>query len=678
MNPLLDFSGLPRFAEIKPEHVAPAIDQLLAENRALIARLLDDGAPPSWQDFIVPMEDANERLSRAWGPVGHLNAVMNSPELREVYNATLPIITQYYAELGQNLALFDKFKALRNSPEFGTLSAARKRIVENELRDFRLGGAELPEGQKKRYLEIQERLADLSSRFSDNLLDATNDYTLVIEDKNELRGLPEDVLQAAQEAAHAADKVGWLFTLKSPSYLPFMQYAYNRNLRERMYRAYSTRASVLGKIEWDNTPLITEILKLRSEEARLLNYQNYAEVSLVPKMAKSPEQVHKFLCDITKRATPSANVELDELREVAKLSFGLDELAPWDMPFLTEHLRSSKFGFSNNQLRAYFPLPKVLEGMLQLAEKLFGVDFERGNADTWHPKVVHLKVIENTILQGHLFLDLFVRDSKHEGAWMNPTISRSRKLEGVQVAVAYVVCDFTPPSNDVLPTLTHQEVLTLFHEFGHALHHLLSKIDDPAVSGVRGVEWDAVEIPSQFMECFAWEWHVLQTISGNLSTGETLPKELYEAMRSSKNFHSARRLVVSCVYAMFDLAAHMSDSNKAPIDLFREIHRKYSGVPFASFAYPINQLAHIFSGAYAAGLYSYEWADVLAADIYAMFQSTLVSEDGAANTVKKELFETGGSRPMIESFHAMRGRDPDPAFYFRSLGLTESDACSQA
>lgn len=589
----------------------------------------------------------------------------------------MPKITQYYSELGQNLDLFNKVKAIRNGAEYATLGAARKKIIENGLRDFRLGGAELSEDKKARFLAIQEELAVLCSKFSDNLLDATNDYTLVLENRDELSGLPDDVLQAAQEAAQAADKVGWLFTLKSPSYLPLMQYAHNRNLRERMYRAYSTRASELGKAEWDNTPLITEILKLRSEEARLLNYHNYAEVSLVPKMAKSPEEVHKFLCDITERATPSANAELDELREIAKLSFGIDELAPWDMPFLTEHLRTSKFGFSNNQLRAYFPLPKVLEGMLQLAEKLFGINFERGNADTWHPDVVHLKVIENTVLQGYLFLDLFARDSKHEGAWMNPTISRSRKLEGVEVAVAYIVCDFTPPSNDVLPTLTHQEVLTLFHEFGHALHHLLSKVDDPAVSGVRGVEWDAVEIPSQFMECFAWEWNVLQTISCNLSTGETLPKELYEAMRSSKNFHSARRLVVSCVYAMFDLVAHMSVSNKAPIDLFREIHQKYSGAPFTSFAYPINQLTHIFSGAYAAGLYSYEWADVLAADIYAMFQSALFSENAAANTVKKELFETGGSRPMIESFYAMRGRDPDPAFYFRSLGLTESDASFQ-
>ncbi|MFZ2301420.1 MAG: M3 family metallopeptidase, partial [Gallionella sp.] len=373
MNPLLDFSGLPRFAEIKPEHVAPAVDQLLAENRALIARLLENDAQPNWQDFIVPMEDANERLSRAWGPVGHLNAVMNSPELREVYNATLPKITQYYAELGQNLALFEKFKALRNSPEFAGLSAARKKIIENELRDFRLGGAELPEDKKKRYLEIQERLAELSSRFSDNLLDATNDYTLVIEDKNELSGLPEDVLQAAQEAAVAAGKSGWLFTLKAPSYMPVMQFADNRRLRETMYRAYGTRASEFGKPELDNTSLMDEIVKLRGKEASLLGFASFGELSLATKMANSPQQVIEFMRELAQRARPFAGKDLAELREFACAELGINELQSWDIGYASEKLREKRYAFSEQEVKQYFPEDAVLPGMFRLVDTLYGL-----------------------------------------------------------------------------------------------------------------------------------------------------------------------------------------------------------------------------------------------------------------------------------------------------------------
>ncbi|MBY0576183.1 MAG: oligopeptidase A, partial [Gallionellaceae bacterium] len=392
MNPLLDFTGLPRFAEIKPEHVAPAIEQLLAENRALIARLLADSAPPTWQNFVVPMEDANERLSRAWGPVGHLNAVMNSPELREVYNATLPAITQYYAELGQNLALFEKFKALRNSAEFAGLSAARKKIIENELRDFRLGGAELPEDKKARYLEIQERLADLSSRFSDNLLDATNDYTLVIENRDELSGLPEDVLQAAQEAclelvetaAQTANKSGWLFTLKAPSYLPVMQYANNRALREKMYRAYGTRASEFGKPGWDNTPLMDEIVKLRGEEAGLLGFANFGELSLASKMADSPQQVVEFMRELAQRARPFAEKDLSELHEFARAELGLQELQAWDIGYASEKLRERRYAFSDQEVKQYFPEDAVLPGMFRLVETLYGLQIKPASAPLWH------------------------------------------------------------------------------------------------------------------------------------------------------------------------------------------------------------------------------------------------------------------------------------------------------
>ena len=676
-NPLLDLTQPPRFGAILPEHAGPALEQVLAENRRALENLLAAGVLRTWDSFAQPIEDMRERLVRMWSPVSHLHAVMDSEPLRAAYNAGLPKVTSYFTELAQDERLYAGYKSIAASPGFAQLTQAQKKIVENTLRDFRLAGAELSPEKKARLLQIQKNLSVLSSRFSNNLLDATNNFVIFVENRDELLGIPEDVLQSARVAAEKQGVAGWKFTLHAPSYLPVMQYAHNRSLRERMYRAYYTRSSELDNAEWDNTPLLTEILRLRAEEAQLLGYRNYAELSLVPKMAESPEQVYKFLSDILERATPSANCELDELRQVAKFTFDIDELAPWDIPFLTEQLRSSKFGYSNDQLKAYFPVSKVLEGMLQLAENLFGLRFVREDSATWHPDVIYLKVIENNVLQGHLFFDLYARDTKHEGAWMDPAVSRCRIKEHFQVPVVYIVCDFTPPFNQVLPTLTHQEVLTLFHEFGHSLHHLMTKIDEPSVSGVHGVEWDAIEVPSQLFEQFAWEWEVLRTISSNETTGEPLPEQLYAAMRSSKNFHAARKLVSSCVYATFDLEVHMSSIPEiTPVFLFRDIHRKYSKAPLSDFSFPINQLTHIFSGAYAAGLYSYEWAEVLVADIYAMFQNALNAGSPAADVVKKELFEVGGSRSMIESFSAIRDRAPDPIYYFRSLGLTKSDECT--
>ena len=431
MNPLLDFTGLPRFAQIKPAHVAPAIEQLLAENRALVARLLEDKALPTWDTFVRPMEDANERLARAWGPVGHLNAVMNSPELREAYNATLPKITQYYAELGQNLALFDKFKALRSSPEFDGLSAARQKIIENELRDFRLGGAELPQDKKTHYLEIQERQSELSSRFSDNLLDATNDFTLVIEDQAQLGGLPQDVLQTAREAAQAADKPGWLFTLKAPSYLPVMQFADNRSLREQIYRAYATRASEFGKADWDNTRLMDEIVALRAEEALLLGFSNYGELSLAAKMAETPQQVVTFMRELAQRARPFAEKDLAELREFAKASLGLDDLRSWDVAYASEKLREQRYAFSEQEVKEYFPEDAVLQGLFKLVETLYGLHIKASTAPLWHESVRFFDIRNaQGDLVGQFYLDLYARNSKRGGAWMDDVITRRRLASG--------------------------------------------------------------------------------------------------------------------------------------------------------------------------------------------------------------------------------------------------------
>jgi oligopeptidase A len=678
MNPLLDFTGLPRFAQIKPVHVAPAIDQLLTENRALIARLLADGTQPTWDNFVVPMEDANERVSRAWGPVGHLNAVMNSPELREVYNATLPKITQYYAELGQNLALFDKFKALRNSPEFDTLSAARKKIIENELRDFRLGGAELPDAQKARYLQIQERLSELSSRFSDNLLDATNDFTLIIKNKNELSGLPDDVLQAAQEAAQAVGKPGWLFTLKAPSYMPIMQYADNRALREQMYRAYGTRASEFGKTEWDNTPLMEEIVKLRSEEAQLLGFANYGELSLASKMANSPQQVVQFMRELAQRARPFAEKDLAELREFARTELGIAELQSWDVAYVSEKLREQRYAFSEQEVKQYFPEDAVLPGMFKLVETLYGLNITASAAPVWHEDVRFFDIRDALgQLVGQFYLDLYARNSKRGGAWMDDVITRRRiqLAGGIQTPVAYLNCNFSAPVGNKAAVFTHDEVITLFHEFGHGLHHLLTEVEDLGVSGINGVEWDAVELPSQFMENFCWEWEVVRGMTRHIENGEPLPRVLFDKMLAAKNFQSGLQSLRQIEFSLFDMLMHSSfeaNGGRSILQLLDEVRAEVAVLVPPTFHRFPHSFSHIFSGGYAAGYYSYKWAEVLSADAYSLFEENGVLNPDVGARFRSEILAMGGSRGAMQSFISFRGREPSIDALLRHNGLLET------
>ncbi len=675
-NPLLDFTGLPRFAEIKPEHVAPAIEQLLAGNRALIARLLSDSAPPTWQNFVVPMEDANERLSRAWGPVGHLNAVMNSPELREMYNATLPVITQYYAELGQNLALFDKFKALRNSPEYKDLSAARKKIIGNELRDFRLGGAELPDAQKARYLEIQERLAELSARFSDNLLDATNDYTRVIANREELGGLPDDVLQAAQEAALASGKSGWLFTLKAPSYMPVMQYADNRALREQMYRAYGTRASEFGKPEWDNTRLMDEIVKLRGEEARLLGFANFGELSLASKMANSPQQVVEFMRELAQRARPYAEKDLSELRAFAKDSLGIADPQSWDVGYASEKLREQRYAFSEQEVKQYFPEDAVLPGMFKLVETLYGLRIKPGHAPVWHDDVRFFDIRDaRGQLVGQFYLDLYARNSKRGGAWMDDVITRRRLSSGIQTPVAYLNCNFSAPVGGKPAVFTHDEAITLFHEFGHGLHHLLTEVEDLAVSGINGVEWDAVELPSQFMENFCWEWDVLRGMTRHVDSGLPLPRALFDKMLAAKNFQSGLQTLRQIEFSLFDMLMHSNfeaGGSRSILQLLDEVRAEVAVlIPPAFHRFP-HSFSHIFAGGYAAGYYSYKWAEVLSADAYSLFEENGVLNPDVGARFRGEILAMGGSRDAMQSFAAFRGREPSMDALLRHNGLLET------
>jgi len=673
MNPLLDFSGLPRFAQIKPEHVAPAIEQLLAENRALIAQLLADDAPPTWDTFVRPMEDANERLARAWGPVGHLNAVMNSPELREAYNATLPKLTQFYAELGQNLQLFEKFKALHNSAEFGRMSAARRKIIENELRDFRLGGAELPADQKVRYLALQERQSELSSRFSDNLLDATNDFTLVVEQRGELGGLPEDVLQTAREAADAAGKAGWLFTLKAPSYMPVMQFADKRELREKMYRAYATRASEFGKAEWDNTPLMDEIIALRAEEAALLGFANYGELSLAAKMAETPQQVADFMRELAQRARPFAEKDLAELREFARSSLGLDELHSWDIAYAGEKLREQRYAFSEQEVKQYFPEDAVLAGLFKLVETLYGLRIKVSNAPVWHETVRFFDIRDaNDNLVGQFYLDLYARNSKRGGAWMDDVITRRRLGDKIQTPVAYLNCNFSAPVGNKPALFTHDEVQTLFHEFGHGLHHLLTEVEDLGVSGINGVEWDAVELPSQFMENFCWEWDVLQGMTRHVDSGATLPRALFDKMLAAKNFQSGLATLRQIEFALFDMLMHSSfnpGQGKSILQLLDEVRAEVAVLIPPEFNRFPQSFAHIFAGGYAAGYYSYKWAEVLSADAFGLFEEHGVLNPDIGAKFRAEILAMGGARPAMESFLAFRGRVPAIDALLRHNGL---------
>ncbi|MDR3391530.1 MAG: M3 family metallopeptidase [Sulfuriferula sp.] len=672
MNPLLDFTGLPHYCDIKATDVTPAIDKLLQENLELTARLLA-ADQPTWLTFIQPMEDANEKLSRAWGPVSHLNSVMNSPELREVYNDNLPKITQYYASLAQNLALFNKFRELGQSQEYSILSAARKKIVENELRDFRLGGAELAVEDKPRFLEIQEQLAQLSAKFEENLLDATNAYSLIVDNVAELSGLPEDVLLTAWEAAKRDERTGWKLTLHAPSYLPVMQYADNRSLREKMYRAYVTRASEFGPSELDNTSLIADIVRLRHEAALMLGFADYAELSLASKMAESPQQVDQFLQELAQRARPYAERDMQELRDFAQTELGLADLQAWDISYASEKLRVARYDFSDQEVKQYFPESQVLPGMFKLIHTLYGLTVRLGKAEVWHKDVKFYDMLDDSgKLIGQFYLDLYAREHKRGGAWMDDALTRRRKGDAIQTPVAYLTCNFSAPVGDKPALFTHDDVITLFHEFGHGLHHLLTQIEDLGVSGINGVEWDAVELPSQFMENFCWEWDVLTHLTQHVDNKGSLPRILFDKMVAAKHFQSGLQTLRQIEFSLFDLRLHSGavSGTCSALQLLQDI-RKHVAVflPPNYNRFP-NNFSHIFAGGYAAGYYSYKWAEVLSADAYSLFEDNGVLSSEIGIKFWQEILAVGGSRPALESFVAFRGRAPSMDALLRHNGMT--------
>lgn len=679
-NSLLDFSDLPRFDTFSPTEVSPAITQLLDDARTVVIQLEMPDASADWENFVEPLERVTERLGRAWGVVGHLNAVVDTPELRATYNENQARVTEFWTELGQNLKLFDKYKALQASSSYQALPPARRKIIDNANRDFRLGGAELPEQQKKRFAEIQEQQAKLSTRFSENVLDATNAYELLIDDESRLTGLPDDVKQAAKANAEKEGKQGWRFTLHFPSYFPILQYADDRALRETMYRASATKASELGEnLEWDNTQNITDILKLRDEEAKILGYKNFAEVSLVSKMATSPEQVIGFLEDLATRARTFAENDLAELREFARTELGIDQLQAWDMTYASEKLREKRYAFSEQEVKLYFPEDKVVGGLFRLIQNMFGVEIAADHSPVWHADVKFFRIEKKGRLIGQFYLDLYARSGKRGGAWMDDARGRKNLAGDVQTPIAYLTCNFTEPAvTDGVkkPALfTHDEVITLFHEFGHGLHHMLTAVDELGVSGISGVEWDAVELPSQFMENFCWEWDVLQHMTAHADTGAPLPRALYDKMIAAKNYHAGLQMLRQVEFSLFDMRLHHDydpNGSSSVADLLADVRHKVAVIIPPAFNRFQHSFSHIFAGGYAAGYYSYKWAEVLSADAYGAFEEAQGDPNRLAETglaFHREILSVGGSRTALESFTAFRGREPSIDALLRHNGM---------
>ena len=692
-NPLISFGrGICTYSDVKPSDIAPAIDFLLESAQGAVDHAVDDTTPANWNDLVECLEDATESLSRSWGAVSHLNSVADTPELRAAYGEMIPKVTAFFSSLGQNLALYQKFKELSQSADYEKLSSAQKKVIENSLRDFRLGGAELSDADKPRFAQIQDEQALLGKAFSDHVLDATDSFVHLVTDMTDLVGLPEDAVAAAADLAQQKNLQGWAFSLHFPSYYPVMQYSENRALRRLMYEAYVTRASDLapqfskGKLDWDNTQNMLDQLKLRDEEASMLGFKNYAALSLAAKMAGSVEEVDLFLSNFAQKAKPFAIKDWQELSQFAKDELSIaDGLEPWDVAFASERLKQERYAFSENELKQYFPLPKVLEGLFGVIQTLFGVKIEKTSLPTWHTDVQSFEVKNmsgNTV--AYFYLDPYARSGKRGGAWMDDARGRRELPNGeIQIPVAYLVCNFAPPVkiDGVLrqPTITHDDVITLFHESGHGLHHLLTQVSALGVSGINGVEWDAVELPSQFMENFCWEWEVLEKMTAHAETGKPLPKELFNKMLAAKNFQNGYMTLRQIVMSLTDWRLHAnfdpkSAQGQAVLELSRSIADQFNVTPQPTISRWINTFSHIFAGGYAAGYYSYKWAEVLSADVYSAFEeaakltgSVLDQETGVR--YRQEILEVGGSRPAAESFKAFRGREPSIDALLRHGGL---------
>ncbi len=670
-NPLLDFSGLPRFDAIQPEHIAPAIDALLADAEAAV-KTAETVSPVTWASFAEPLDDATERLWRAWGQVGHLQAVVNTPALREAYNATLPKVTRFGSALGQNLALYQQYRALAATSEATQYGPARRKVLENALRDFRLGGAELDDAGKARYSAIREELSALSATFSQNVLDATDAWSLHVDDRAELAGLPDDVIAAARSAVEKDGLAGWKLTLQMPCYIPVQTYAEHRPLREALYRANAVRASEFGDAALDNSGNIDRVLALRAELAALLGFANYAEYSIATKMAEDAPQVLGFLRDLAARAKPYAQRDRAELEAFARDELGMPALEAWDLAFAAEKLKQARYSYSEQDVKQYFTEPKVLDGLFSVIRSLYGLEVQPDSAPVWHPDVRFFRVVDaKGALVGQFYLDLYAREGKRGGAWMDDCRNRRETAAGVQTPLVYLVCNFGKGAEGQPATFSHSDVTTLFHEMGHGLHQLLTRIGELGVAGINGVEWDAVELPSQFMENFCWEWDRVQAMTAHVSTGEPLPRALFDRMLAARNFQSGMFTVRQLEFALFDMQLHSEfDPTQDSVQALLERVRDEVAVnrPPAWNRFP-NQFSHIFAGGYAAGYYSYKWAEVLSADAYAAFEEAPDKVTETGQRFRDEVLSRGGSRSAAENFAAFRGRAPTVDALLRHNGM---------
>ncbi len=666
---------VPPFSKLTPDQVEPAITSIIADNRTAIAALVAQA--PSWESLVAPLDELNDRLDQAWSPVGHLNAVRNSDQLREAYNAALPLLTEYWVELGQSEALYSAFQALAEAQESQQLDAAQRKVISNMLRDFRLAGIALDEGKKERFREIKQQLAELTSKFSENVLDATQGWTRLVTAKDELAGVPDSALAALRQAAQAKNLDGYLVTLEFPSYFPIITYCENAQLREAVYEAYVTRASECGPNagRWDNSALITDILALRHELAVLLEYPSYAEYSLATKMAETSAQVLEFLTGLAERARPQALQEFAELQAFALEHYGVEQLQPWDVSFYSERLRQQKYAVSQEELRPYFPADHVISGMFEIVRRLYGIEVKPvEGVDSWHPEVRFFEVSRAGNLIGRFYLDLYARENKRGGAWMDECRIRRKLPDGtVQLPVAYLTCNFNGPVGETPALLTHNEVTTLFHEFGHGLHHLLTRVDYAGVAGIRGVAWDAVELPSQFMENWCWEKQGLALISRHHQTGETLPESLLGKMLAARNFQAAMQLMRQLEFSLFDMRVHLQLPGGKPQDVqavLDAVRSEVSVVPVAPNNRFQHGFTHIFVGGYAAGYYSYKWAEVLSADAFSRFEEEGIFNAETGRAFLEEILEKGGSEEPLKLFTAFRGREPQIDALLRHSGLT--------
>lgn len=675
-NPLLEKSDLPQFSKIKPEHIQPAVEQLIQECRKTTEQVLNQ-PNFSWENFCQPLAEVNERLSRAWSPVSHLNAVKNSPELREVYQACLPLLAEYGTWVGQHQGLYNAYLQLKNSAEFANYSQAQKKAIENSLRDFELSGISLPAEQQKRYGEIVTRLSELNSQFSNNVLDATMGWEKIVTDENQLKGLPESALQAAKQSAQNKGVEGYRFTLEIPSYLPVMTYCENRQLREEMYRAFVTRASEQGPNagKWDNSAVMEEILTLRVELAKLLGFEHYTDLSLATKMAENPQQVFDFLENLAVRCKPQGEKELAELEEFCKTTENVTALEPWDITFYSEKQKQAQYSINDEELRPYFPEDRVLSGLFELIKRIFNIRaVERFGVDTWHKDVRFFDLIDETNeVRGSFYLDLYAREHKRGGAWMDDCIGRKRKADGsLQKPVAYLTCNFNAPIGDQPALFTHDEVTTLFHEFGHGIHHMLTQIDIGEVAGINGVPWDAVELPSQFLENWCWEEQALAFISGHYQTGEPLPKEKLTQLLKAKNFQAAMFVLRQLEFGLFDFRLHHNyQPNKADqiLDQLKSVKQQVAVIKGVEWARTPHSFSHIFAGGYAAGYYSYLWAEVLSADAYSRFEEEGIFNPKTGKSFLDEILTRGGSEEPMTLFERFRGRKPTLDALLRHKGI---------